>query len=311
MDFTEKLKEDMLSAIPSDKPLREAYLAGVTKNSAYVEIYKKAFALTYEFASKEQALALLPLIREASGEDVFFVQKGAQGEKNYKIQLKDAAADKLLAVLHLSRYGEFVPDNGVEYLKSLDTGAFYCYLSGTVLVAAKLRFPDDKTSNYSLQFNFSDKEYSEAFREKLLDFGVDMKLSESKTGYTLLSRNSAEIEEVLAMCKANNCVFALNDVLIKRETDNDFNRMSNFYMANYNKSVESNKKYIDAVKVLQNSGDIELLDSKLRNVAVARVENEDATMQELADRLSMSKTSLSRALNKILAFANGENDGRK
>ena len=78
-----------------------------------------------------------------------------------------------------------------------------------------------------------------------------------------------------------------------------------------NKSVAGARKYIDAIKVLQDNGTLDVLDKKLQTVARARSEREDETMQELADRLKMSKTSLSRALNKLLAISEGKYDGRE
>lgn len=311
MDFTEQFKKDILSGIPQEKSCKVPFLAGVTKNCAYVELYKKSVTLTYEFESKDEAVALLPLIREVSGGEVFFVQQGAQGQKSYKIQLKDSAADELAKKLHLSRFGEnFVLDNGVEYLESLDKDTFFHYLRGVALVAAKLKFPDKQNANYSLRFTFADKQYAEAFRDKMLSLNLDMKLSESKTGYALLSRNSSDIEDILAMCKATNSVLVLNEVLVERDKENFFNRMSNFYMANYNKSVAGTKKYADAIKILQKNGTLDVLDKKLQIVARARLEKSDETMKELADRLKMSKTSLSRALNKLLAISEGKYDGR-
>ena len=145
MDFTEQLKSEILSGIPQENSCRLPFLAGVTKNCAYVELYKKSAILTYELTSKEEAVALLPVIRDISGGEVFFVQKGAQGEKAYKIQLKDGTADSLLEKLHLSRYGEtFVLDNGVQYLNSLDRDSFFNYLRGVALVAARLSFPEEE-----------------------------------------------------------------------------------------------------------------------------------------------------------------------
>lgn len=312
MDFTEQLKKDIIENIPKGKSARLPFLAGVTKNCAYIELYKKSVVLTYEFSSKEEAVALLPIIRDMSDGEVFFVQKGAQGENAYRIQLKDDAANKLLESLRLSRYGEkFVADNGVEYLKSLDTDTFFYYLRGVALVTARLRFADEEYSNYSLQFTFADKEYCLAFRDKMESLNIELKESESKTGYTLMSRNSSDIADMLAMCQANNCVLELNNILVDREQENQFNRISNFYMANYKKSMASIKKYTDAIMQLEKSGELEFLDKKLKNIAVARLYNSEDSMQELADRLSMSKTSLSRALNKILAIAEGKTDGRE
>ena len=74
-------------------------------------------------------------------------------------------------------------------------------------------------------------------------------------------------------------------------------------MAHYKKAVDSAQKYLQAIEVLQQSGELDKVDKKLKAVALARVENYDASMQELADILGTSKTSLSRYLNKLLTLA--------
>ena len=82
-------------------------------------------------------------------------------------------------------------------------------------------------------------------------------------------------------------------------------------MAHYKKAVDSAQKYLQAIEVLQQSGELDKADKKLKAVALARVENYDASMQELADILGTSKTSLSRYLNKLLDIAKKVENGRK
>lgn len=314
MDFTDRLKKDIIEKIPKDGEHKLPFLVAVTKICGVIELYKKSVTLTYEFKSKDDALAVLPIVREFCKEDVFFVQKGARGESVYRIEVKDNSADELLKTLHLSHYEEdnFVVDNGVKYLLSLnDDKLFYSYLKGLLLVTGKLRFPDEEYSNYSLQISFSDEEYCKAFSDKMAGYNIELKQSDTKTGQILQSRNSSDIADILAMCNANNCVLELNNILAQRENENEFNRMSNFYMANYNKMLAGVKKYTDAIKFLEEKGLIESLDAKLKKIAIARLENKEDSMKELADKLSMSKTSLSRALNKILEIAEGEYDGRE
>lgn len=314
MDFTQQLKKDIIEKIPKSGEHRLAFLIAVTKNCGVIELYKKSITLTYELSSKEQVLALLPVVKDYCADEVYFVQKGLRGESVFRIQIKDGGADELLKKLHLSHYDKdmFVPDNGVEYLNSInDEKLFYSYLKGVLLVAGKLRFPDEEYSNYSLQISFSDEDYCNAFADKMLKFNIELKLSETKTGQILQSRNSSDIADILAMCNANNCVLELNNILIERENDNEFNRISNFYMANYKKLLAGVKKYTDAILLLQEKGILDTLDEKLKNIALARLENAEDSMQELAGKLSISKTSLSRALNKLLEIAEGEENGRE
>ncbi len=63
------------------------------------------------------------------------------------------------------------------------------------------------------------------------------------------------------------------------------------------------KKYIEAIEKLEHSGKLEKADAKLKAIAKARKENNDASMQELAQILGISKTSLSRYLGKLLKMA--------
>ena len=85
MDFTEQLKSEILSGIPQENSCRLPFLAGVTKNCAYVELYKKSAILTYELTSKEETVAIFPLISARSGASIFFRNKGVQGGNATKI----------------------------------------------------------------------------------------------------------------------------------------------------------------------------------------------------------------------------------
>ena len=314
MDYTKVLKQDILNAIPQEIELRLAFLCAVTKNRAAIDLYRKSVVLSYEFQDKDEALAILDLVKEIGGGEVFFVQKSLNGEKYYRLELKDGDANSLLEKLRLSRYsdGVFVADDGVDYLNSLaSSDALYAYLKVILLTVGRLKFPDEEYSNYSLQMTFSDCRYCEAVKARLLDCGIELKESETKTSFLLQSRNSAEIEDMLAMCSASDCVFQLNNILARREIDNEFNRKSNFYMANYKKTVEGAAKYIAAIERLQKSGVLQRQDEKTQRVAAARAENVEDSMSELALKLNISKTGLSRCLNKLLELAEEVENGRK
>ena len=129
-------------------------------------------------------------------------------------------------------------------------------------------------------------------------------LDKFETSITLkaeIDRN--DIADILALAGAVDSALKLNNIIAERDNENQFNRQSNLYMAHYKKAVDSAQKYLHAIEHLQESGQFDRLDDRLKAVALARVENNDASMQELADMLGTSKTSLSRYLNKLLALA--------
>ncbi|MDE6614204.1 MAG: DNA-binding protein WhiA, partial [Clostridia bacterium] len=183
---------------------------------------------------------------------------------------------------------------------------FFAFFKGVVLTAGQLRFPDENYSNYLLQIKLSSERYAVAIRDKMLAHDIDLKMSETKTNYILQSRNSKEIEDMLAMCSASECVFKLNNIIAERDKSNEFNRQSNLYMANLARAVSGASKYINAIEYLTGKGVLQQQEKKLRDVAKARIEYEDDSMRELAEKLSMSKTSLSRYLNRLLELESEE-----
>ena len=310
MDYTLELKKDILKSLPKEREGKLAFLCAVTKSSGGIDVYKKSISLTYEFDDKDEALAILDMVKQEVEGEVFFLQKSVGKKITFCVQLKDDVANAFLKTLNLSRYEEdgFVIDDGVDYMLSLQSGEeFFCFFKGVVLTVGQLKFPDAEYSNYLVQMKLSNERYAQALRDKMLKFEIDLKMSETKTNYILQSRNSKEIEDMLAMCSASECVFKLNNIIAERDKSNEFNRQSNLYMANLARAVSGASKYINAIEYLTQKGVLQQQEKKLRDVAKARMEYEDDSMRELAEKLSMSKTSLSRYLNILLELAEEEN----
>ncbi|MDE6372137.1 MAG: DNA-binding protein WhiA [Clostridia bacterium] len=317
MNFTLELKNDLLKSIsqaPKSAQERFAFLRALIKMRGGIDVYKKSISLTLELDSFEDVSDIAAMLKEFTDGETFFVVDGRKGDKTPKLQLKDRYANELLKAMSLSHFeGEkFVFDDGNRYLQSiLDKDEFQAYFKGILYGGAKLQFPDADYPNYCLQIFFSDVAFCESIVKALEKMGITVKVYERKSVNILQSRSGNDIADILALAGAVDSVLQLNNVMAEREKENDFNRQSNLYMAHYKKAVDSAQKYLQAIEVLQQSGELDKVDDKLKAVALARVENYDASMQELADILGTSKTSLSRYLNKLLDIAKRIENGRK
>ncbi|MDE5911959.1 MAG: DNA-binding protein WhiA [Clostridia bacterium] len=317
MNFTLELKNDLLRSISQDPKARQerfAFLRALIKMRGGIDVYKKSISLTLELDSLEDVSDIAAMLKEFTDGETFFVVDGRKGEKTPKLQLKDRYANELLKAMSLSHFeGEkFVFDDGNRYLQSiLDKDEFQAYFKGILYGGAKLQFPNADYPNYCLQIFFSDVAFCESIVKALEKMGISVKVYERKSVNILQSRSGNDIADILALAGAVDSVLQLNNVMAEREKENDFNRQSNLYMAHYKKAVDSAQKYLQAIEVLQQSGELDKVDDKLKAVALARVENYDASMQELADILGTSKTSLSRYLNKLLDIAKRIENGRK
>ncbi|MDE5756288.1 MAG: DNA-binding protein WhiA [Clostridia bacterium] len=317
MNFTDRLKDDLLKSIPKGPTARQerfAFLCALTKMRGGIDVYKNSISLTYELDSAEDVTNIAGMLKEFTAGETFFVVDGRKGDKTPKLQIKDKYANKLLADMSLSHFDgdKFVFDDGIEYLRSvIGKETFQAYFKGILYGGAKVQFPDEDYPNYCLQIFFSDTAYCKSIVKVLQDMDISVKVYERKSVNILQSRNSNDIADILALAGAVDSVLELNNIIAEREKENEFNRQSNLYMAHYKKAVDSAQKYLQAIEYLQESGALDRLDDKLKAVAIARVENNDASMQELADILGTSKTSLSRYLNKLLDIAKEMKNGRK
>ncbi|HRX14655.1 MAG TPA: DNA-binding protein WhiA, partial [Eubacteriales bacterium] len=76
--------------------------------------------------------------------------------------------------------------------------------------------------------------------------------------------------------------------------------------ANIDKTIEASERQIAAITKLIESGKLNLVDEKLRQTADMRMEHEDATMDELASLLGVTKSGVNHRIRKLIELADTE-----
>ena len=104
------------------------------------------------------------------------------------------------------------------------------------------------------------------------------------------------------MIGANAARFKIEDAKIVREMRNTANRQTNFEAANIGKTVNAAQTVIEAIKFLKS---MDKLPDNLREIAVARMANPDATIVELGQLLvpPLGKSGVNHRLRKIKELA--------
>ena len=102
---------------------------------------------------------------------------------------------------------------------------------------------------------------------------------------------------------AYESVFALSDVMMLREANNNINRGVNCTLANMDKAQRAAGQLLGAIARLREDGSLDRLDDKLRAVCDAREAHPEFTMAQLAKELGISKSGLNHRIEKILKEA--------
>ncbi len=94
------------------------------------------------------------------------------------------------------------------------------------------------------------------------------------------------------------------DKIIMGIIRNNANRVANCDSGNINKQVKAASHQIAIIQQMQADGTLQTLSSKLQETATARVENPNATYEELARILNITKSGLVNRLRKIIQSHN-------
>lgn len=215
----------------------------------------------------------------------------------YTILIQDDVADILdrfeLADSLLLDHG--VPDS-VKFDEKMAVG----YLRGAFLSSGSVTNPEK--GKYHLEIASYYDEHASDLQALLANFGIVSKVIARKSKTITYLSNSEMILDLLSLIGANGARFKLEDAKIVREMRNMANRQTNFEAANIGKTVNAAQTVIEAIKYLKS---IDKLPDNLREIAVARMANPDATIVELGKALDppLGKSGVNHRLRKIKALA--------
>ena len=176
-------------------------------------------------------------------------------------------------------------------------------LRGIFLASGTITDPE---KSYHLEFSCSSQILAGDVK-KLINSFVDLhaKVSARKKNYAVYVKEAEQIIDILAIMGAHSQIFAFEDVRITKEIRNKANRINNCDNANIDKTLKAAEKQLSWIHKIQETKGLAFLPDKLREVAVLRLENPEATLQELADMMDppMKKSGLNNRFRKIEELA--------
>ena len=142
-------------------------------------------------------------------------------------------------------------------------------------------FINDPNKEYHLEILFKSKKKSEQLKEIISNFGIDIKSTKKGTNYMLYLKEGEEISSFLALMGASKAMLRFEEIRVIKDTRNNINRLVNCETANLNKTVNASVKQIQDINKLKRNKKYETLPDNLKEVANLRLQNPDATYEEL------------------------------
>jgi hypothetical protein len=123
--------------------------------------------------------------------------------------------------------------------------------------------------------------------------------TEKKNKSLVYLRNSEDILDIIFLIGGLTSFFEFEEVTINKEIRNKINRNMNWEIANETKKLSAAEKQIKIINKIDEEIGLEELSDVLRETAVSRLENEEMSLQELADLMSISKSGIKNRFRRL------------
>lgn len=291
MSFAFDLKTELAQSLPQEECCRKAFLYGVS-------LFGKSFNsrdISINTENEEIANSYEKLMDE-----FFAIECIREKTPGGKWKLSVPSFKERLEVLHF-----FGHDKNEVTLK-INRSNFDCdncegaFFAGAFISCGTISSPE---KDYHLEFVVPYLNLSKSLVKLLSEFDLNAKTTNRKGYSVIYFKESESIEECLYRMGAHSAAFEIMNIKVVKDFRNKANRVANCENANINRIVNAVAPQLCAIQKIEEKQGLDSLTDELREIALLRLENPEASLQELADMTTLSRSGVNHRLKKIEKIA--------
>jgi DNA-binding protein WhiA len=161
----------------------------------------------------------------------------------------------------------------------------------------------NKGRGYHLEFALENLSEARELCEEFATSDIFAHICDSPTPpLRVVIKDSESICNLLALVGASKSALELHDKIAMRQVRNLSNRRANCDAANIGRQIETARAQVETFSALVKSPQFNGLPAELKSLVTARLENPEATYDELAEILQISKSGLVHRIKKIYSL---------
>lgn len=176
----------------------------------------------------------------------------------------------------------------------------HAFLAGVFMACGTVSEP---AKGYHMEFMPPREELCDLLFRLLSTAGYPPKSSVRRKQTVLYYKESEPIEDILTMVGAVNSSLSLMETKVYKDLRNRANRATNCETANIDKQVRAARQQIADIELVLRHDAGKDLPPELRTLCEARLENPEASLSELAELLSVSRSGVNHRLRRLAAMA--------
>lgn len=180
------------------------------------------------------------------------------------------------------------------------------FLRGAYLAGGSVTDPEKGYHMEMATIHQSVARESHALMQEALGFYP--KLAQRGGSQVLYLKHSDLISDCLTYLGAPVAAMGIMEAKLEKELKNRVNRRCNCDDANTSKVVDAAQEQLGAIRVLRERGELDQLPLKLQQAAIAREQNPESSLTELATMMDppITKPAMNNRMKKLLAIAKEE-----
>ena len=310
-NFTEEIKNEILSLDVEKECCSIAFLSAFVRLAG--SIITKDGVYGFEIVTENENTALYIKLLFFKVFKVELILNGVQydsksGKDKYKLEYVGDNALTILSKLGIVKYygEELSLVLGIDSKLVKSDCCKLAYIKSAFLGCGSCTRPEEQTysrTGYHFEIVFSNRVAANDFCELLCEFEILAKCVSRKDSAVVYVNSKDVISDILNLIQAYKSLKRLNKIVEFKDQSNNANRVTNCSVSNIDKTVKASVAQIKAIEIIKQTMGLQSLGVNLFEVAEARLADPEASMQELADRLGISKSCLNHRIRKIMAIA--------
>ena len=309
-NFTGEIKREIMKAGFENACCKTAALSAFLRATG--SVVRRGEQIGFEFITESETVAefFISLLEELYGAELKIVQATTDNRNGKDRLVFQCLSEKSLYILTELGIAE---RNGDDFSLNLTLDKYLvensccklAYIKGAFLGSGSCTLPklEDARSGYHMEVVFYNKLLADGYGELLAEFDVLAKSVERKGARVIYLKSIGSISDFLNLLGAHNSLEKLNELATRKDERNQINRVANCMQKNFDKSVLASVKQIRAIEIIESTLGLEGLDPVLRETALARLSDKEASLKELAERLQISKSCLNHRLRKLVKIS--------
>jgi len=305
MSFSAAAKNELCRLGVTKKCCQTAELSALFHMTLSIFISGGRYSLRADTESAAVARRAFVLVKNLFSIHARIEMRQNRLKKNHIYSLVIPDHDGALQILKgtsLTSPGDIFKDPGADASLVAKRCCRIAFLRGAFLGGGSISNPEKM---YHMEFVSAAEEFAGDLCGILNAFGLNAKVTLRKNHSVVYVKEGDKISSFLSLIGAHASMLEFENIRVLKEMRNNVNRTVNCETANLSKTVNAAVRQIENILYLKDNLGFERLNPNLREVAELRINNPEASLDELKDQLSdpVGRSGVNHRLRRLNEIA--------